>query len=111
MHFFSATRSGFVEVLYLIDDQHPQGMKVGYLAHAGQQALGPQFLAAMTTAIVGSEHPVDLVEEAQAQLVQIPIDGTVDLQVGQLGDIVLWVVKGLRIHSQDTLQCAGLTAA
>ena len=61
VHLLSPARPGLVEVLNLIDDQYSKSMKIGDLAHAGQQALGTQFLTTMAAAVMSAQHPVHLV--------------------------------------------------
>ncbi|MNI97633.1 hypothetical protein D3C73_1563150 [compost metagenome] len=52
---------------------------------------------------MSAQNPVHLVEEAQAKLVQIAINGAVNFQVGQLSDVVVVMMEGLGVHTQDPL--------
>ncbi|MCY1545262.1 hypothetical protein D9M68_811950 [compost metagenome] len=78
-------------------------MQVGHLAHRCQQAFSSQLLAPVATAVVSAQNLVYLVEEAQTQLIQVTIDGAVDLQVNQLSDVVVGVIEGLGVHTQNPL--------
>ena len=84
-------------------DPSAESMQIGDLAHAGQQALGTQFLTTMAAAVMSAQHPVHLVEKAQAKLVQIAVYGAVYFQVGQLSDVVVVMMEGLGVHTQDPL--------
>ncbi|EGF34448.1 hypothetical protein AAULH_14391, partial [Lactobacillus helveticus MTCC 5463] len=67
-------------------------------------------LSSVATAVVGAQDLVYLVEEAEAQLIQVTVNGAVDLQIDQLSDVVIGVMESLGVHTQNPLQRARLAA-
>ncbi len=59
---------------------------------------------------MGAQDLVYLVEEAEAQLIQVTVNGAVDLQIDQLSDVVIGVMESLGVHTQNPLQRARLAA-